>query len=442
MSVTKMSNADLLKKWEPLLEAEGIAKITSHEKKVVTAQLLENAETAASQGLIERVEHPLLDQNLMEAAPTNNTSGVQNYDPVLISLIRRAAPKLIAYDLCGVQPMTGPSGQVFYMRSRYGNQSGAEAFFNEANTGHSTINGGNTAILGDAGLNVGNSPTGNVATYNFAAAMALAQAEALGSAGNSAWREMAMSIDKLTVVAKSRKLKAEYTHEFAQDLKAIHGLDAVRELSNILATELVSEINREVIRSIYGIAKIGSPATRVTNAGVIDLDLDTNGRWSAERWVGLHFQLELEANDLAKATRRGRGNIILTSSNVASALRAAKLLDVTEAARLQIDDTGNTFAGMMGTTKVFIDPYAMSDFVVVGYKGQSSWDSGLYYCPYTPLQQIKSLTQDTLTPIIGFQTRYGMVQNPFGGGATPIADGKLTPNSNEFYRLSLVQNIM
>lgn len=432
--------AELLEKWQPLLEDPNLPEISTLERKIVTAQLLENAETATAKGLIESVEHPLM--HLHEAAPTNNTSGVQNYDPVLISLIRRAAPKLIAYDLVGVQPMTGPSGQVFYMRSRYDNMSGAEAFFNEANTGHATVRGGNTAVLGDANLNIGTSPTGNVATYNYAGAMALAQAEALGSTGNTAWREMAISIDKFTVNAGSRKLKAEYTHEFAQDLKAIHGLDAVRELSNVLSTELVSEINREIIRSVYGVAKIGSPGSRVQTPGVINLDVDTNGRWSAERWVGLHFQLELEANDQAKATRRGRGNLILCSSNVASALRAAKLLDVTEAARLQIDDTGNTFAGMMGTTKVFIDPYATQDFVVVGYKGQSAWDAGLYYCPYTPLQQIKSLTQDTLTPIIGFQTRYAVAQNPFGGGATPISDGKLVPNSNEFYRLSHVQNIM
>lgn len=437
----KLTYDQLLDKWNPLLEDASLPTIASYERKVVTAQLLENAEQATAKGIFEKVDHPLMDL-ISEDAPTNNTSGVQNYDPVLISLIRRAAPKLIAYDICGVQPLTGPSGQVFYMRSKYGKQDGAEAFFNEANTGWSTIRGGNTAVLGDANLNIGTSPTGNVATYNFAGAMALAQAEALGSVGNAAWAEMSMTIDKFTVNAGSRKLKAEYTHEFAQDLKAIHGLDAVKELSNILATELVAEINREIIRSVYGVAVIGSPASRVTNAGVIDLDTDTNGRWSAERWVGLHFQLELEANDLAKATRRGRGNIILCSSNVASALRAAKLLDVTEAARLQIDDTGNTFAGMMGSTKVFIDPYATSDYVVVGYKGQSAWDSGLYYCPYTPLQQIKSLTQDTLTPIIGFQTRYAVAQNPFGGGATPIEDGKLRPGSNQYYRLSQVQHIM
>lgn len=436
-----LTHSELLQKWEPILEDNSVPAITTRERKIVTAQLLENAEQATAKGLIENVEHPLMNV-LNENAPTNNTSGVQNYDPVLISLIRRAAPKLIAYDLVGVQPMSGPSGQIFYMRSRYDSMTGAEAFFNEANTGHATVRGGNTSLLGDANLNIGTSPTGNVATYNFAGAMALAQAEALGSTGNAAWREMAMTIDKFTVNAGSRKLKAEYTHEFAQDLKAIHGLDAVKELSNILSTELVSEINREIIRSVYGVAKIGSPASRVANAGVINLDVDTNGRWSAERWVGLHMQLELEANDLAKATRRGRGNIILCSSNVASALRAAKLLDATAAANLQIDDTGNTFAGMMGTTKVFIDPYATSDFVIVGYKGSSPWDAGLYYCPYTPLQQIKSLTQDTLTPIIGFQTRYAVAQNPFAGGATPITDGKLVPNSNEFYRLSLVQNIM
>lgn len=439
MAENRISNEDLLNKWDGLLEAEELPKIHGFERKIVTAQLLENAERALAGGQMERVDHPL-----MEAAPTNNTGGVQNYDPVLISLIRRAAPKLIAYDLVGVQPMTGPSGQVFYMRSKYDSQSGAEAFFNEANTGHSTVRGGNTSVLGDATLNIGTSPTGNVATYNYAGAMALAQAEALGTAGNVAWREMAMTIDKFTVNAGSRKLKAEYTHEFAQDLKAIHGLDAVKELTNILSTELISEINREVIRSVYGVAVIGSPGSRVATPGLINLDTDTNGRWSAERWVGLHMQLELEANDLAKATRRGRGNIILCSSNVASALRAAKLLDVTEAARLQIDDTGNTFAGMMGTTKVFIDPYATQDFVVVGYKGQSSWDSGLYYCPYTPLQQVKSLTQDSLTPIIGFMSRHAIAQNPFAGGATVDVNtaGTLLPNSNQFYRLSHISNIM
>lgn len=436
----RVSNDKLLEKWAPLLEDTALPTISSYEKKVVTAQLLENAENAISEGHIEQVSHPLMD--LHEAAPTNNTAGVSNYDPVLISLIRRAAPKLIAYDLVGVQPLTGPSGQIFYMRSRYDSQSGAEAFFNEANTGHATVRTGNTAVVGDANLNVGTSPTGNVATYNFATGMALAQAEALGTAGNTAWREMAITIDKFTVNAVSRKLKAEYTHEFAQDLKSIHGLDAVRELSNVLSTELISEINREIIRSVYGVAVIGSPGSRVAVPGLINLDVDTNGRWSAERWVGLHMQLELEANDLAKATRRGRGNLILCSSNVASALRAAKLLDVTEAARLQIDDTGNTFAGMMGTSKVFIDPYATSDFVVVGYKGASSWDSGLYYSPYVPLQQVKSLTADSLTPIIGFMSRYAVSQNPFAGGATPISDGKLTPNSNQFYRLSSVTNIM
>lgn len=434
----RLTHEELLKKWQPLLEDEKLPPITSLERKIVTAQLLENAEQATTSGLIETVHHPLM--NLYEAAPANNTGGVSNYDPVLISLIRRAAPKLIAYDLVGVQPLTGPSGQIFYMRARYDSQSGPEAGFHEANTGHSTVRGGNTSVLGDANLNIGTSPTGNVATYNFAGAMALAQAEALGTAGNTAWREMAMTIDKFTVNAGSRKLKAEYTHEFAQDLKAIHGLDAVRELSNILGTELISEINREIVRSIYGVAKIGSPNT--TTPGVVDLDVDTNGRWSAERWVGLHFQIELEANAQAKATRRGKGNILLCSSNVASALAAAKILDTRAAINLQIDDTGNTFAGTIGQMRVYIDPYATSDYMIVGYKGQSSWDSGLYYAPYTPIQQIKSLTADSLTPVIGFQTRYAIAQNPFAGGATPIADGKLVPNSNEFYRLSLVQNIM
>lgn len=429
----------LLQKWDAILNVENVPPIKSYERKVATARLLENAALSISTG--QMVKSPLADL-ITEDAPTNNTGGVQNYDPVMFSLIRRSAPRLISYDIMGVQPMTGPTSTVFYMRSRYGDMKGKEALFGEANTGFSTINTPDPNVLGDAGTNVGDAPTGKVETYNYAAAMKLSQAEALGSKNSQDWAEMAISIDKTSIEAKSRKLKAEYTHEFAQDLKAIHGLDAVRELSNVLATELTAEINREAIRTVYGVAKIGSPASRVTDEGVIDLDVDTNGRWSAERWVGLHMMIEMEANDLAKATRRGRGNIILCSSNVASALRAAKLLNITDAANLQIDDTGNTFAGTMGQMKVYIDPYAMEDFIIVGYKGQHVWDSGIYYCPYTPFQQIKSLTSDTLTPIIGFQTRYGIMQNPFAGGANVIEDGKIKPNSNEYYRLSLIKNLM
>jgi len=435
-----MSKKDLLEKWSFLLDDESAPKIASSEKRYVTAQLLENTEQAYESGAEERVNHPL-----MEAAPTNNTSGVQNYDPVLISLIRRSAPKLIAFDILGVQPMTGPTGQIFAMRSRYANQQGQEAFYNEANTGYATVRGGNTQIVGDANLNVGTEPTSNSETYNFGGGMSLAQAEALGTAGNSAFREMAVSIEKVMVEARSRALAAEYTHEFAQDLKAIHGLDAQKELANVLSTELIAEINREIIRTIYVTAVTGSPGTRVTTTGVIDLDVDTNGRWMGERFAGLVMHLDLESNDLAKATRRGKGNILIVSSNVASALRMAKVIDVNEAAGLQIDDTGNTYAGSIGmgasAIKVFIDPYATTDYAVLGYKGQNSWDAGLFYCPYTPLQMVRAVVTDSLTPRIGFKTRYGMVANPFSKGAQ-ASDGSLQANSNVYYRRSKIINLM
>lgn len=434
--MSRLTNKELLEKWDVLLEDSSLPKIRTYDRKVVTARLLENTENAYENGQQEMVLHPL-----NEAAPTNNTGGVSNYDPVLISLIRRAAPKLIAYDLVGVQTMTGPTGQIFAMRSRYANQAGPEAFFNEANTGHATIRGGNTEIVGDAALNVGTVPTGNSQTYNFAGGMTTAQAEALGTSGNAAFREMAVSIEKIMVEARSRALKAEYTHEFAQDLKAIHGLDAHKELANVLSTELISEINREIIRTIYVTAVTGSPTSRVTTGGVIDLDTDTNGRWMGERFAGLVFHLELESNDLAKATRRGKGNVLLVSANVASALRMAKVIDVTDAASLQIDDTGNTYVGNVNGIRVFIDPYATSDFAVLGYKGQNSWDAGIFYCPYTPLQMVRAIDTDSLSPKVGFKTRYGMVANPFSKGIT-ASNGTLEQNSNVYYRRSAITNLM
>lgn len=432
----KLSNKELLDKWAPLLEDDSLPAIRQLDRKVATAKLLENTDQAFQNGQEQLIAHPL-----NEAAPTNNTGGVQNYDPVLISLIRRSAPKLIAYDLVGVQPLSGPTGQIFAMRSRYSNQAGTEAFYNEANTGHSTIRGGNTEIVGDATLNVGTTPSGNAQLYNAAGGMSTAQAEALGTAGNAMFREMAVSIEKIMVEAKSRALKAEYTHEFAQDLKAIHGLDAHKELANVLSTELVAEINREIIRSIYVTAVTGSPSSRVAAGGTINLDTDTNGRWMGERFAGLVFHLELESNDLAKATRRGKGNILLVSSNVASALRMAKVIDVTDAAALQIDDTGNTYVGNVNGIRVYIDPYATSDFAVLGYKGQNSWDAGLFYCPYTPLQMVRAVDTDSLSPKIGFKTRYGLVANPFSKGAV-ASDGKLEANSNVYYRRSLITNLM
>jgi len=434
------SNQDILQKWASLLEDPSLPKIPDFERKIVTARLLENAEHAIANGIMEPVDHPLMD--LTEAAPSNNTSGIQNFDPVLINLLRRATPKLFAFDLVGVQPMSGPSGQVFYMRTRYGDQTGPEALFDEANTLYGSLpgSGGTPPALGESSTgNIGDTPTGDPATYNFTKAMSLSQAEALGSSGSPDWKDMSMSIDKVLVEAKSRKLKAEYSHEFAQDLKAIHGLDAVNELSNILATELTSEINREVMRTIYGVAVLGTSGATV---GKIDAMTDTDGRWTAERWIGLNFLLQTEANNIAKKTRRGKGNIFITSANVASALAAAKILDTSQATAMHIDETFSTFAGTINGIKVYIDPYAEKDFIIVGYKGLSSWDAGLFYCPYTPLQQVKSLTQGTLTPIIGFMSRYGMVQNPFSGGSVVNTSGSITPTSNQYYRLSVVENLM
>ncbi|QIG70835.1 major capsid protein [Rhizobium phage RHph_I1_18] len=434
--INQIENKALLEKWDFLLSDSMLPAIKDTERKIVTARLLENTCQALDAGVIENVAHPL-----QEAAPTTNTAGVQNYDPVLISMIRRAAPKLIAYDIVGVQPLSGPTGQIFAMRSRYSNQTGPEAFFNEANTGFSTIRAGNTQVVGDANLNLGTVPTGNAETYNFAGGMTLAQAEALGTSGNAAFREMSVSIEKILVEAKSRALKAEYTQEFAQDLKAIHGLDAHKELANVLSTELVSEINREIVRTVYLTAVTGSPSTRVTTAGTIDLDTDTNGRWMGERFEGLVFHTQLESNDLAKATRRGKGNIMLCSSNVASALTMAKVLDTSPAANLQIDDTGNTFAGVMNGIRVYIDPYATSDYIVLGYKGQSSWDAGIFYCPYTPLQMTRALDDQSMTPKIGFKTRYGVVANPMSKGLT-ASNGTLEMNANVFYRRSVIANLM
>lgn len=434
-----VTKSEIIKKWEPILEDTTFGAIRDSQRKAVTAQLLENTEASILNGSFEQIAHPL-----MEAAPTNSMVSGQTatYDPVLISLIRRSAPNLIAYDILGVQPMTGPTGQIFAMRSRYSNQTGAEAFYNEANTGFSTVRGGNTQIVGDASLNVGTNPTGNAQTYNTAGAMSTGQAEGLGSAGNVAWAEMGMSIEKVTVNVGTRALKAEYSHEFAQDLKAIHGLDAEKELANILSTELVAEINREVVRSVYVTAVTGS-TTGVTTAGTFDLDTDSNGRWMGEKFAGLHFQINLESNAIAKATRRGKGNVLITSSNVASALEMAGVLKFNDAAAsLNIDDTGVTFAGLLGgRIKVYIDPYASSDYMVLGYKGASAWDAGMYYCPYTPLQMVRAVSEDTFAPKIGFKTRYGMVANPFSAGAT-ASNGTLVQNANVYYRRTSVANIM
>ena len=439
-----MSNYDnLQEKWQPVLEHEDLDNISDPHRKAVTAVLLENTERSLKE------EQGFGPQSLLEAAPANQTgSNIDNYDPVLISLVRRAMPNLVAYDIAGVQPMTDPTGLIFAMRSRYSSQSGDEAFYNEANTEFSSVvagSGNNT--LGNA--QDGTFPSGNSTSYNFGAGMSTAQAEALGSAGNTAFAEMAFSIEKISVTAKSRALKAEYSMELAQDLKAIHGLDAETELANILSTEILAEINREIVRTVNLVAESGAQEN-VASTGTFDLDTDSNGRWMVEKFKGLMFQLEREANQIAKQTRRGKGNIMLCSSDVASALQMAGVLDYTPALNsnnLQVDDTGATFAGVLnGRIRVYIDPYVTtsgSQYATVGYKGSSAFDAGLFYCPYVPLQMVRAVGEDTFQPKIGFKTRYGVVENPFARGTSALAsNGALDDNANKYYRRFTIANLM
>jgi len=439
---------DIQNKWKPVIEHEDLPKINDSHKRSVTAVLLENTERA-----LREAGGRSGGQFLTEAAPSNQTGNdIDNFDPVLISLVRRAMPNLIAYDICGVQPMTGPTGLIFAMRAKYSNSSnaGVESFYNEVNTAFSTTRAG-ANTLGDknVGTYPGNTSTGtaNLAEtgiYNFAGGMTIAEGEALGTSGSNTFPEMAFSIEKVSVTAKTRALKAEYTMELAQDLKAIHGLDAETELSNILTTEILAEINREVVRTIAVTAQIGAN-TGTTTQGRFDLDVDANGRWSVEKFKGLMFQVEREANQIAKSTRRGKGNIIICSSDVASALQMAGVLDYAPALNsnnLQVDDTGATFAGVLnGRIKVYIDPYAGGNYMVVGYKGASAFDAGLFYCPYVPLQMVRAVDTGSFQPKIGFKTRYGMVANPFAEGAT-AGLGAITKDSNVYYRRVLVDNIL
>ena len=436
---------NLQDKWQPVLEHPDLPKIGDAYKRAVTTVILENQEKAVRE-----------DRSFMsEAAPANATgSSVDNWDPVLISLVRRAMPNLIAYDVCGVQPMTGPTGLIFAMKSRFSTQSGTEALFNEADTSFSSTDaaGGSGSPDDQAGTNpaiLNDSPAG---TYTTGSGMTVAQAETLGD-GTDEFAEMAFSIDKVTVTAKSRALKAEYTMELAQDLKAIHGLDAETELANILSSEILAEINREVVRTIYINAEKGA-AVNTTTAGVFDLDTDSNGRWSVERFKGLMFQLERDANRIAQRTRRGKGNMIICSADVASALQMAGVLDYTPALNnnLSVDDTGNTFAGTLnGRYKVYIDPYSANSsakqYYVVGYKGTSPYDAGIFYCPYVPLQMVRAVGQDTFQPKIGFKTRYGLVANPFAetgaqSGAATAVNNAGSANSNRYYQRVQVANIM
>ena len=438
------------KKWQPVLEHPDLPKIKDAYRRAVTSVILENQERASKED----------SAYLAEAAPTNATgSAVANWDPILISLVRRAMPNLIAYDIAGVQPMTGPTGLIFAMRSRYTSQAGAEGFFDEADSDFSGRNAAGSATGGfstteQAGANPSVLNDSSPGTYTKGTAMTTAAAEALGDASGNAFAEMAFSIEKSTVTAKSRALKAEYTMELAQDLKAIHGLDAETELANILSAEILAEINREVVRTIYINAEAGAQTGNVTTAGIFDLDTDSNGRWSVERFKGLMFQLERDANRIAQRTRRGKGNLIVCSSDVASALQMAGVLDYTPALNnnLNVDDTGNTFAGVLnGRFKVYIDPYSANStakqYYVVGYKGTSPYDAGLFYCPYVPLQMVRAVGQDTFQPKIGFKTRYGLVANPFAetgaqtGAATAVNDAG-SANSNRYYQRVQVANLM
>ena len=449
----------LIEKWSPVLNEESAGAITDHHKKAVTAAILENQERA----MIE--ERSASAGFLTEAAPTNSThagaSPLANWDPVLISLVRRAMPNLMAYDLCGVQPMAGPTGLIFAMKSRYnGMQSGEgvdarETFFDEVETRFSGLGGDlgqeedGSGISGFEGArdSDGNPLPGTGRLLDLAGRpMSTQQAETLGRGGDGdqSFQEMGFSIDKATVTAKSRALKAEYSLELAQDLKAIHGLDAETELANILSTEILAEINREIIRTINTQAKLGAQTSNVTAPGIFDLSTDADGRWSAEKFKGLVVQLDREANVIAKETRRGKGNIVVCSSDVATALAASGMLDYTPAMNtsLSIDDTGNTFAGTLnGRLRVFIDPYATTNYVTVGYKGTNPYDAGMFYCPYVPLQMVKAVGENDFQPRIGFKTRYGMVANPFVTDM-PTSDIDTTKGLNQYYRIFRVDNIL
>jgi hypothetical protein len=439
----------LVNKWAPVLNEETAGPISDNHRRQVTAAILENQEIAM------REEAQQSSFGVISEAGTAATN-VQNFDPVLISLVRRAMPNLIAYDVCGVQPMTGPTGLIFAMKSAYkttrgGVTSGDEALFDEAMTefsGDSSFNqdtaGDPSSYDADSAFSGDSNADNDRTTALAGGGMSTADAERLGGSNSeSAFAEMGFTIDKQTVTAKSRALKAEYTMELAQDLKAIHGLDAETELANILSAEILAEINREVIRSINSQAKTG--ATTVTGStstqGIFDLNVDADGRWSVEKFKGLIFQLEREANQIAKDTRRGRGNFIICSSDVASAMAAAGMLDYTPAmsANLNVDDTGNTFAGVLnGKHKVYIDPYAVADYVTVGYKGANAYDAGMFYCPYVPLTMVRAIGENSFQPKIGFKTRYGMAPNPFvGTGALST-----TVKTNGYYRAFRVDNIL
>ena len=442
----------LEEKWNPVLETSALPELDSHKKRV-TAQLLENTENALREQALNETPANAMGGNF-DDAQVGVAGNLAGYDPVLISLVRRAMPNLMAYDIAGVQPMSAPTGLIFAMKARYDGQEGKEALFQEAQTAYSGSetegqapgphthgpSGFYELTDSDRPLRV-NPPKDS----NFGVGMSTEEAEMLGNGSNDAkeWGEMGFTIEKATVTAKSRALKAEYTIELAQDLKAIHGLDAESELANILSAEILAEINREVIRTINSQAKLGCKQFGMQNEGIFDLAADADGRWSVEKFKGLLVQLDRECNQIAKETRRGKGNLVICSSDVATALVASGMLDYAPAlsTNLQVDDTGNTFAGVLnGRIKVYIDPYAAGDYVTVGFRGSNPYDAGLFYCPYVPLQMVRAVGERDFQPRIGFKTRYGMASNPFVG-PTP-ADGLAAARSNQYYRIFRVDNIL
>ena len=447
-----ISYDNLVEKWAPVLNEESAGSIQDAHRRAVTAAVLENQEQALKEeGLIQETN-----TNAAVTGASHGTTGA-NWNPVLIALVRRAMPNLMAYDVCGVQPMTGPTGLIFAMKSTFqktkaGVADGDEALFNEAPVGYSgdsttTGNGtrGPSGLSGVSDTDGGGSLVDSGSTYvpTTGDAYETAEAEGLGVGSNETFAEMGFTIEKATVTAKSRALKAEYTLELAQDLKAIHGLDAETELANILSTEILAEINREVIRTINAQAKIGARQSNINTKGIFSLTNDADGRWSVEKFKGLIYQIERESNTIAKETRRGKGNFIICSSDVASALAASGMMDYTPAmsTNLNVDDTGNTFAGVLnGRTRVYIDPYADADYVNVGYKGTNPYDAGVFYCPYVPLTMVRAVAEDSFQPKIGFKPRYGMASNPFVG--TSPADGLASNRTNQYYRIFRVDNIL
>lgn len=449
-----MSNAykSLTEKWAPVLNEASAGDINDNYRRSVTAVVLENQEKALQEARSAQQGY------LTEDAPGSNTGSIDKWDPILISLVRRAMPNMMAYDVCGVQPMTGPTGLIFAMKSRYGKGATAstEALFNEADTKFSGDSAGGAMPVDGSGLGATDGSGGGSATTldddrttTVNGGMITPNGEGLGTTGvapASAFNEMGFTIEKATVSAKTRALKAEYSLELAQDLKAIHGLDAESELANILSTEILAEINREVIRTINSQAKMGASTAQTAVNGIFSLKDDADGRWSVEKFKGLMVQIEREANTIAKQTRRGRGNFIITSSDVASCLSATGMLDYAPALKdtLTVDDTGNTFAGVLnGRTKVYIDPYATVDYITVGYKGTNAYDAGLFYCPYVPLTMVRAVGENDFQPRIGFKTRYGMVSNPFVDTDNMQGrDGLAAVKTNQYYRIFRVDHIL